>query len=322
MNPAPTLIWMGQTKTPPRPRTDLGLYLINELHCNPHYEMTAAGFKQKKNRLKKRRDVELVEVNEGESKVIDDGEQKAFVSLNGEFDKDINGLQLEKIFDELIVKGNPKDPRGGRLLVAENNSRGNRGPTVGWSSGDHSTNKNSVDAMPDPNCVQCTEYFAPSFVNVSKLFKKAYRSSKLKGDYLTDENRNRRQEEWAETIDPNNLFELLSMLFILEHGYTGKGGVERLLRHVDALNSRRNGFLLSVWKRFYSPRLGMYVTAVVTACWKHSVWFSYNRRDNIGMAAEYVATQFSKYPDDDIKEVTQDTLTRKGTYAKTTLTHL
>jgi hypothetical protein len=49
-----------------------------------------------------------------------------------------------------------------------------------------------------------------------------------------------RQENWAETISPENIFELGSCLFILERGFQDKGGVERLHWHVDKSTCQKN----------------------------------------------------------------------------------
>jgi hypothetical protein len=65
----------------------------------------------------------------------------------------------------------------------------------------------------------------------------------------------------------------------------------------------------------FSAKLGMYVTAaVLTACWKQSVNASYNRRDVIGRASNYIAKQYNDYNKKDLVEVTQETLVRRGTY--------
>jgi hypothetical protein len=45
-----------------------------------------------------------VEVVDGPRMTLDENEQKGFVSLDGEFDSDIDALNLEMIFEELIVK--------------------------------------------------------------------------------------------------------------------------------------------------------------------------------------------------------------------------
>jgi hypothetical protein len=114
------------------PQEDHGLYRVNRLHCNPHYETTLREYKSKLNKMKKLPSpVPLVYVKGGDRVSIDDGTQEAFVFLDGEFDGDIGGLQLEKIFDNLILKDNTKilsattywSPRriqwatGGRQLV-------------------------------------------------------------------------------------------------------------------------------------------------------------------------------------------------------------
>jgi hypothetical protein len=83
-----------------------------------------------------------------------------------------------------------------------------------------------------------------------------------------------------------------------------------LQAHIDAHNGRRNDKLLSAWKRGFSAKLGMYLTAVLTACWKHSVNASYNRRDIIGRASNYIAKQYNDYNEKDLVEVTQETLAR------------
>jgi hypothetical protein len=93
-----------------------------------------------------------------------------------------------------------------------------------------------------------------------------------------------------------------------------KGGVERLRWHVDKYNCQKNDYLLSPWKRFFSARLGMHVTGVVTACWKQSINSSYIRRDTIGRVSEQIASKYLNYPGADIKEAVQGTLSREGPY--------
>jgi hypothetical protein len=157
---------------------------VNRLHCNPHYGVTQRQYRKKKNLLRNRTDAQLVEVVDGSRMTLDENEQKCFVSLDSEFDSDIDALNLEMIFEELIVKDDPRHPEGHRILVAARNSRDNRGPTVGWS-GNHLTKINIDDGYADLNCVKGTKYLTPTLVNASNLFKKAFLSSGLSGELIS-----------------------------------------------------------------------------------------------------------------------------------------
>jgi hypothetical protein len=64
----------GVTKVISFPRTERGLYAVNRLHCNPHYEVTQPEYRKKKTLLQQRTDAQLVEVVDGSRMTLDENE--------------------------------------------------------------------------------------------------------------------------------------------------------------------------------------------------------------------------------------------------------
>jgi hypothetical protein len=299
-------------------RVDRGLYFANNLHRNNHFEVTGDELKRKEKTLLRLPEVDVLKVDDDSSLQYDNKEtgQRAFVSTDGTYDDEIRGLNMQAVFEEYILADAEKEKDPNRVFVAELNKRNNRGGSYGWA-GDHSSKKSEQDGLAEPNLVGGTHFFTPLFVAASALFQKAWDDSGFSGSYL-DGRYPDRPKDFSNTLSGNeilsNIFEALSPMFILHHGFMNRSGVERLGDHIDSGNCRLNPYLACFWDTFWCERLGMFVTGTVTAFWKHSIANTYTRSDQVGKAAQYIVEEYNKYQVDEIKEVTQETLRRRGPF--------
>ena len=279
------------------PRTRYGFYLKDHLDQCPHYEVSQDSYGEYK-AMAQRKGLEGVDhfvPGRNYSESID--KHHIFLSLQEEDTlEDIHNLDLIGVFNDIIIKDHPKSST--KLLVAEMNSRGNRGPSLGYAGAQSSEpRKNAPDGNARPNIITGTKRYAPLATKMSSLVLKMWEKSKFGGASFVDKELfPKRQEEFARDIDDGNIFESISILFLIHKGEKLIAGADTLLYHTDKHNCSEWPFLGCAWEEFFCRRLNSWVTGMVTCCFKDSIAYFYKRQEHIGEAARYILKIYQDSP--------------------------
>ena len=281
-------------------RGDYGCGLRSVLDRCPHYDQPLSGFKLLK-RIAQRRQVPFEFYAKGTYRQ-DQGVHKLYLSNEDLFKSKIAALELESIFDDMIVESHPNDCT--KMKIAARNKRGNRGVSLGFTSG-HSTKRNASTGISEPTIVEDTWRYLPVAIKFSKLQKMMSNDA---GFPLFDSTLfKNRSSEWAEQMDEEMINELFSLLFLVHDDPKSQAFNDWLQKHCDQQNCPHWSILGFAWKTFFCKQIGRYVTAVITSNWKKSISDVYNREDVIGSAAEYIVDRYRK-TEDYLRIVTSDTL--------------
>ena len=318
-DPLPSVDGFGPLRAPHidraicMPRTLCGGHNAMCLDTNPHHEISSKNIDDFKDKAGKLGIVieDDFPIGKGTS-VGAPGGQNFYVSLEDDELKDyMLGLGLREVFNDLIVKPHPKDTD--KLLVAKRNSRGNRGPSIGFA-GDHSTKKTD-SGVAVPNVVKGTQRLAPIAAKMSKLAKLMWERSAFSEKPMCDETVfPTRQQSFAETIHRDNMFESVSVLFLLHQDGSSMVGPDFLKCHADRHNCPFWKVLSGAWDAFFDTNTNMFVTGIVTACWKDSVSNHYRRQKVVGAVVDFLTTKHLNAPLHQ-REVTKESLCqREGSY--------
>jgi hypothetical protein len=286
------------------PRTDFGCYFVNHLQDCPHYEIEAGDTYDafRESALVSGLDIDDAFVP-GQTYNQRMGRHMLYVSLQDQFESEIRDLNFEEVFNDIIIRESQRDKHH-KVDIAIRNTRENRGPTVGYTSG-HSTKKIKEIAIAEPNSVHGTGRLAPLFVKATKLFTLMCDDAGLDNP-LNETQFPKRLDQYARKIHPDNIFELLSPLFLVHMEPQLKCGSDFLKFHTDQGNCPHWNILGCAWETFFSKRIGRWVTGTFTFCWKKSVSSRFLREKHIGDAAARLVGIYNDSPHY-LREVTPDT---------------
>ena len=224
-----------------------------------------------------------------------------FVLRNGEDPHGIiEAMDLPRIFyDSCMVK------KGGVWQIIERGTRGNRGYSIGRTSGRClKTNRNTN--MFEPRTSSATHRYPRLWVAGSDLLTILSENGNFKRP-MSDDSRNQR---FSRKLHPlNEGIEHMSILTEVHDSAKNVDLNDLLLRHLDLLNCwcKEYGYVVAAWDTFFVKQLGRYVTMVVVWTSRKSIAEFIEREERIVCVAKHITGMYEKI-DDSRKTVTADTL--------------